>query len=769
MKHLPLNLPWKLKLDHKLLSIPLKPINRKKKPASKEPIDKNRENAISQLIDVMKVPKGPTQSTPRAEPAREGGLEEEIAKPDENQNARSGSSQGNTQPKRKKPKHSRSDECPGWDGLPNDNPVESTEVSPEPVPKDLGLTRHNRKTQELLQEAQGKRSEVPRTSPRPFESRKDKARRELTESMDDLKDGIRRSVRNKKAPDFSDYVHYKSKRAEVFHKAYRVSVQAALKSERAQETREAVRGEIQNMITYQVGRFIHFLEIPEEQRKNIIHCFMFIKHKEKPDGSYDKTKARLVGDGSEQSEFMYDMISSSVFMLFNIASKFQCKLATYDIKGAFLHAKFTEEDVTTYIRIPKEVATIWVEMDPTASPYLQRDGSLIMELDKFIYGLKQSPLKFQLLLIEVLIGMGYEQLINDRCLFKKSKGNSFSLLSTHVDDILQVTNSQELYEELRDGLIERFGEELTVNEEADSYLGMKIERSPCKAYVRLTQQGLTDKVLDTFPKKEGDRELYHSPAVKELFDVPEGEHAVLLSEKERKKFLSVLMTLMYLARLTRPDILMPVTHLASRAHCATEEDMKHLQRVVWYLSKTPELGVIIHCEDLALHCHCDASFATHPLTGTGKGHTGYLVAMGEGTSYLHARSGKQKVASISSTEAEVTALVEAMKMCMWLRNVLTELGVTELQPIKVYEDNKSCITLVDKMTSPNNQSRHFISKIAFLNDLQKRGILLLIYKATELMTADVLTKPLHGFVYKKHTAVLLGLIWFITFKRLLKF
>lgn len=95
----------------------------------------------------MKVPKESTQSIPRTEPARESGLKEEIAN-------RIGIKI--TQPKRTKPRHSRSKECPGWDGLPNDNPVDSTEVSPEPVPKDLGLTRLNRKTQELIQEAQGK-------------------------------------------------------------------------------------------------------------------------------------------------------------------------------------------------------------------------------------------------------------------------------------------------------------------------------------------------------------------------------------------------------------------------------------------------------------------------------------------------------------------------------------------------------------------------------------------------------------------------------------
>lgn len=137
-------------------------------------------------------------------------------------------------------------------------------------------------------------------------------------------------------------------------------------------------------------------------------------------------------------------------------------------------------------------------------------------------------------------------------------------MSTHVDDILQITNSNELFCELRDGLIERFGAELTVNEEATSYLGMNIERSLCKKFVRLTQRGLTDKLVQANPKKQGDRLQYHSPSSEEIFDADVGVRAEKLSEKDRREFLSVLITLMYLARLTGPDILMPVMRYLRR-------------------------------------------------------------------------------------------------------------------------------------------------------------------------------------------------------------
>jgi hypothetical protein len=54
------------------------------------------------------------------------------------------------------------------------------------------------------------------------------------------------------------------------------------------------------------------------------------------------------------------------------------------------------------------------------------------------------------------------------------------------------------------------------------------------------------------------------------------------------------MTLMYIARLTRPDILLPVTYLASRSHMATTTDMAHVQKIVNYLTKTKDIAITLH-------------------------------------------------------------------------------------------------------------------------------------------------------------------------------
>ena len=139
----------------------------------------------------------------------------------------------------------------------------------------------------------------------------------------------------------------------------------------------------------------------------------------------------------------------------------------------------------------------------------------------------------------------------------------------------------------------------------------------------------------------------YSPASLMLFDESSDSNNTLV---EPKAYLSCVMKLMYLARLTRPDILLSVTYLATKSQCPTRKHWLGLKRVIRYLMYTRDWSVVVRCSSLRLVAYCDASFASH---SDGKGHTGYIIYMGNNLSYLHAASSKQKLASLSSTEAEI--------------------------------------------------------------------------------------------------------------------
>jgi hypothetical protein len=186
---------------------------------------------------------------------------------------------------------------------------------------------------------------------------------------------------------------------------------------------------------------------------------------------------------------------------------------------------------------------------------------------------------------------------------------------------------------------------------------------------------------------------------------------------------------------------------------ATTVDMQHVQRIVNYLAKTIHIAIILHCESLEVNISCDASFAIH---SDSKGHSGFILTMGK--SYLHARSGKQKFTATSSTEAEIITAVEACKMAIWIREIIRELRIDDLRPINLLQDNRRSLIMV-KDPSTFKRSKHMLTKINYLRELKKLGIITAEYLGTDLMTSDLLTKTLQGTPFATHRDNLPGLHW----------
>ena len=96
---------------------------------------------------------------------------------------------------------------------------------------------------------------------------------------------------------------------------------------------------------------------------------MFIKFKHKPDGSFDKTKARLVVQGNHEPDYGYGKTASktiyniTVFTLFKIMTVKDLKSKVYDIPGAHLKT-FHNHPIDFFIELPPAAASNWVELRP---------------------------------------------------------------------------------------------------------------------------------------------------------------------------------------------------------------------------------------------------------------------------------------------------------------------------------------------------------------------------------------------------------------------
>jgi hypothetical protein len=120
------------------------------------------------------------------------------------------------------------------------------------------------------------------------------------------------------------------------------------------------------------------------------------------------------------------------------------------------------------------------------------------------------------------------------------------------------------------------------------------------------------------------------------------------------------------------------------------------------------------------------------------------------------RTFKQTNVTLSSTEAEHSAAVEAVKEIMWLRQLLTELGFPQLEPTPIFEDNASMITLAQDYSGNHKRVKHYITRINFLIEQVKAGVVEFTHVATVDNIADILTKPLGPDQFLHLRPLLLG-------------
>jgi hypothetical protein len=310
---------------------------------------------------------------------------------------------------------------------------------------------------------------------------------------------------------------------------------------------------------------------------------------------------------------------------------------------------------------------------------------------------------------------------------------------------MQVTNNEIWKHELQKSLKEIYNS-IDVQSPGTAYLGMDIRRGIDLKDIYISQPKLTSDIIQNYIT-EFDKSVC-TPSKLDITDIEYEEDDVSVEQISQSQYLSLVMKLMYLARLTRPDILFSVTYLASKSQRPTKRNWREAIRVVKYLASTKSYGIHINCSDLNMFAHCDASYGTH---NDGKGHTGFIISLGESLSYIHSRSSKQKVGSVSSTDAEIIAAKSCCQMIKWLRNILRELDIETTKPTILFQDNKSAIIVYTSDKSNYRRVKHMLTSIGYIKSLVQSNDIRIKYLSTENMTADILTKSLNRKLHQQHT------------------
>jgi hypothetical protein len=210
------------------------------------------------------------------------------------------------------------------------------------------------------------------------------------------------------------------------------------------------------------------------------------------------------------------------------------------------------------------------------------------------------------------------------------------------------------------------------------------------------------------------------------------------------------MSLMYAAIRTRPDILKEATYLATKSAVPYEGDWDNLVQILCYLKANPSKKVYFrHSDSKEIEFFADASFRIHTDTGSHTGIIGKLF----GNPILF-KSGKQKILSKSSCEAELIALDEAATFIVWLMELLESISIPFITPSIIYQDNTSTMTIAKSNKGNFKRTKHIASKYFWVKQFIDSDEVILIFVPSERMEADILTKVLVGMRFNQNIPLL---------------
>eukprot|EP00833_Pecoramyces_ruminatium_P011916 jgi/Orpsp1_1/1185948/evm.model.c7180000096179.1 len=196
-------------------------------------------------------------------------------------------------------------------------------------------------------------------------------------------------------------------------------------------------------------------------------------------------------------------------------------------------------------------------------------------------------------------------------------------------------------------------------------------------------------------------------------------------------------SLLYLAMGTRPDIMYAVSKASRKNKNPTYEDWMNVLRIFRYIKGTKYYSIKFN-RSINIKVYVDADLGGDKETK--RSTTGFIILMGSAPVSWYSKL--QHCISISTAESEYYSLNECALKCLWLMNLLNELGL-DINCITINIDNKAAI-YNSKNETINPKSRHIDLRYHKIRELIKEKKINLKYIKSQFNLADGLTKYLNG-------------------------
>ena len=215
-------------------------------------------------------------------------------------------------------------------------------------------------------------------------------------------------------------------------------------------------------------------------------------------------------------------------------------------------------------------------------------------------------------------------------------------------------------------------------------LGLDINYDNQEHRLRISQKAYVETVLKRFSMQDC-KPVLTPMDPKKILQQCQNES----DKMDDKSFRALVGSLMYLLLGTRPDIAYAVGCLSQHLEKPTQEHWTAAKRVLRYLQKTKEYKLTFEKSERGLiFSFSDASWGN---TADRKSISGHAVF--HGNWLVSWSSKKQPTVALSSTEAELISLTEAIKEPKWISKLMMEMIGIDYTPLPVQVDNQSTIAI----------------------------------------------------------------------------
>ncbi|KAH9698871.1 Integrase catalytic domain-containing protein [Citrus sinensis] len=434
----------------------------------------------------------------------------------------------------------------------------------------------------------------------------------------------------------------------------------------------------------------------EAQHQETVGCKWIYKVKDGLTATEPRRfKTRLVAKGYTQRAgvdfkkvFSPVVRHTSIRVLLALTAVKDMELDQLDVKTTFLHGRLNEDILMT-------------QPEGYTSP---ESADCVCLLKRSLYGLKQSPRQWYLRFDEFMVTHGYLRCSYDVCVYYKIIQSEFDMKDLGP---------------------------------ARKILGMEIIRNRKKGTMILSQGKYLEKVLGTFG-------MSNSKSVV----TPLASHFKLScsqcpsTDEERNEmtkvpYANVVGCMMYAMVLTRPDLAHALSVVSKFMATPGKEHWKAVKWVLRYLKSTQQYGLVYgkSAGKIAGLCgYVDSNYAGD--LDRRRSLTGYMFFL-DGC-LVNWKASLHHVVALSTTEAEYTAATEAVKEALWLRGLITELGMTQ-ETVEVHCDSSSAIYL-SKNPAHHEKTKHIDIKLHFIRNVISKGVISMVKVHTDDNPADMLTK-----------------------------